>query len=194
MAKIYRGIQIKLNHKAVSLRKCPYDHWLTDKAYLSAITVTNIYQSFTYKMAAEINWHNYGAKLRHCHPVCTSRVGCGPSGPCNDGDHFVEIFLQNCSLSIALTSADQKPQKSLKRWQAYYSSIITLPECQRDKLWQISQTFGGRERGVDSARRGGVENAISHWQGQSRYDTRCYINVRSKANMSQLNIPHGTDN
>ena len=106
-------------------------------------------------MAAEFNWHNYGAKLRHCHPVCTSRGGCGPSGPCNDGDHFVEIFLQNCSLSIALTSADQKPQKSLKRWQAYYSSIITLPECQRDKLWQISQTFGGRERGVDSARREG---------------------------------------
>ena len=27
-----------------------------------------------------------------------------------------------------------------------------------------------------------------------RYDTRCYFNVRSKANMSQLNLPHGTDN
>ena len=26
-----------------------------------------------------------------------------------------------------------------------------------------------------------------------RYDTRCYFNVRSKANMSQLNPPHGTD-
>ena len=26
-----------------------------------------------------------------------------------------------------------------------------------------------------------------------RYDTRCYFNVRSKVNMSQL-IPHGTDN
>ena len=26
-----------------------------------------------------------------------------------------------------------------------------------------------------------------------RYDTRCYFNVR-KANMSQLNLPHGTDN
>jgi len=25
-------------------------------------------------------------------------------------------------------------------------------------------------------------------------DTRCYFNVRSKANMSQLNLPHGTDN
>ena len=28
---------------------------ITNKAYLSAITVTNIIQSFTYKMAAKIN-------------------------------------------------------------------------------------------------------------------------------------------
>jgi len=27
-----------------------------------------------------------------------------------------------------------------------------------------------------------------------RYDTRCYFNVRSKADTSQLNLPHGTDN
>ena len=27
-----------------------------------------------------------------------------------------------------------------------------------------------------------------------RYDIRCYINVHSKANISQLNLPHGTDN
>ena len=26
------------------------------------------------------------------------------------------------------------------------------------------------------------------------YDTRCYFNVRSKANMSRLNLPHGNDN
>jgi len=31
-------------------------------------------------------------------------------------------------------------------------------------------------------------------QGNIGYDTRCYINVRSKANMSQLNLPHGADN
>jgi len=55
--------------ESVSLRKCPYDHWLTNKAYLSAITVTNIYQSFTYKMATEIDRHRYGTKLRHCHPM-----------------------------------------------------------------------------------------------------------------------------
>ena len=27
-----------------------------------------------------------------------------------------------------------------------------------------------------------------------RYDTRYYFNVRSKADISQLNLPHGTDN
>ena len=26
-----------------------------------------------------------------------------------------------------------------------------------------------------------------------RYDTRCYFNVRSKADMSQLNLPHGNN-
>ena len=27
-----------------------------------------------------------------------------------------------------------------------------------------------------------------------RYDTRCYFNVRSKADMSQLNLPRGNNN
>ena len=27
-----------------------------------------------------------------------------------------------------------------------------------------------------------------------RYDTRCWFNVRSKADMNQPNLPHGTDN
>ena len=38
----------------------------------------------------------------------------------------------------------------------------------------------------------------SNWTLKSphtiRYDTRCYFNVRSKADISQLNLPHGTDN
>ena len=29
---------------------------------------------------------------------------------------------------------------------------------------------------------------------EKEYDTRCYYPVRSKADMSQLNLPHGTDN
>jgi len=46
-----------------------------------------------------------------------------------------------------------------------------------------------------------VHGASSHWEDYAvrqlhtiRYDTRCYFNVRSKANISQLNLPHGTDN
>jgi len=27
-----------------------------------------------------------------------------------------------------------------------------------------------------------------------RYDTRCYFDVRSKADMNRLNLPHGDDN
>ena len=30
--------------------------------------------------------------------------------------------------------------------------------------------------------------------GIYNYDTRCYFNVRSKADMSQLNLPHETNN
>jgi len=30
--------------------------------------------------------------------------------------------------------------------------------------------------------------------GTIRYDTRCYFNVRSKADMSPLNLPHGNNN
>jgi len=42
--------------------------------YLSAITVSNISLSFTYKMAAKVNWHRYGTKLRHCHPMYSSHL------------------------------------------------------------------------------------------------------------------------
>ena len=42
MANIYRVIQVKLNQLVLG----PYNHWFTNKAHLSAITVTNIYQSF----------------------------------------------------------------------------------------------------------------------------------------------------
>jgi len=34
----------------------------------------------------------------------------------------------------------------------------------------------------------------SKFAGMIRYYTRCYFNVRSKADISQLNLPHGNDN
>jgi len=42
---------------------------------------------------------------------------------------------------------------------------------------------------------GSLDSRVTGSLGHTiRYDTRCYFNVRSKANMSQLNLPHGTDN
>jgi len=52
------------NIESVSLRKCLYDNWVT-KAYLSAITVTNISQSFFIQDGGR-NQLAYGTKLRHC--------------------------------------------------------------------------------------------------------------------------------
>jgi len=43
-------------------------------------------------------------------------------------------------------------------------------------------------------RRRTAQRAVSVKILSIRYDTRCYFNVRSKANMSQLNLPHGTKN
>ena len=106
--------------ESVILRKCPYDHWLTNKAYLSTITVRNISQSFTYKMAAKINWHRYGTKWRHCHPMylapwLTSKTGplhglkastvmplrCGMprrSQRNNNVSHFSQKMTHTCSI------------------------------------------------------------------------------------------------
>jgi len=50
-----------------------------------------------------------------------------------------------------------------------------------------------------------IRSSMQNWQNGAfysflgrgraiRYDTRCYFNVRSKADISQLNLPHGTDN
>ena len=40
--------------------KCLYNHYLANTAYFSAITVKNVYESFTYTMATKTSWHrNY---------------------------------------------------------------------------------------------------------------------------------------
>jgi len=44
------------------------------------------------------------------------------------------------------------------------------------------------------ARRPGDIDQLLHCASSVRYDTRCYFNVRSKADMSRLNLPHGDDN
>jgi len=68
------------------------------------------------------------------------------------------------------------------RMLAYYGHTMRKQESCLEK--QIMQ-------GTMLGARGEEDHA---WPGWTRYDTRCYFNVRSKANISQLNPQHGTDN
>jgi len=51
---------------------------------------------------------------------------------------------------------------------------------------------------VSRQRRDCADTEADFWHSADnysmRYDTRCYFNVRSKADTNQLNVPHGTDN
>ena len=66
-----------------------------------------------------------------------------------------------------------------------------------------SMQFGGNQRrrrldantsSCDCARWSRAADIDRPRSSLNRYDTRCYFNVRSKADISQLNLPHGTDN
>ena len=60
--------------------------------------------------------------------------------------------------------------------------------CEQAKLWPYLLTANSSWPNFDSI----GNNTL--YISPIRYDTRCYSNVRSKADMSQLNLPQGTDN
>jgi len=112
------------SHKteSVSLRKCLYDHWLTNKVYLSAIIVTSIFQSFTCKMAAKTSWHGYGTKLRHCHCMYTrARYYC--EGGCRRGNFH---DTRTIDIVIALYCRPRIVSLSRKDVSATRRSIMTI--------------------------------------------------------------------
>ena len=68
--------------------------------------------------------------------------------------------------------------------------MVALHRLRELEFQQIAQLFLG-----------GIRLDHLHWSKHTRQpiitircDTRCYFNVRSKADISQLNLPHGTDN
>ena len=66
MENIYRVTQVKLNQlvKEMSTRSLNYQQSVF-KRYDSDKHCQSLYV----KMAAKINWHRYGTKLRHCRPM-----------------------------------------------------------------------------------------------------------------------------
>jgi len=58
------------------------------------------------------------------------------------------------------------------------------------RAWRLPLTASRPH--VDSIEVTGQNATLTHYD--TTRDTRCYFNVRSKADMSQLNLPHGTNN
>ena len=70
--------------------------------------------------------------------------------------------------------------------------FLTFSLCTHGKCHAIfASTTGRLETPITALYWISGENYLSITK---RYDTRCYFNVRSKADISQLNLPHGTDN
>ena len=115
--------------ESVTLRKCPCGHRLTNKLYLSAITVTNISQSFTYKMAAKINWHRYGTKYVTV-TLCILKVG----------NIYLTTVLQSACLSVCLSArVSQKPRVQAARKEKTFLRVqqTTLIIIWQPKVWLV---------------------------------------------------------
>jgi len=70
---------------SVSLLKVSICQYMpTNKAYLIDITLANISQSFTHKMAPKTSWQRYETKLSDCHPICITYR-------CRPGKETVEV-------------------------------------------------------------------------------------------------------
>ena len=87
---------------------------ITDLAYqqneLSAITVANISQSFTYKVAAKINCRGCGTKLRHCHPMYNRLIICNPNSCLN----YLLPPKRDTSVTSRLRAATPYPRSTLR--------------------------------------------------------------------------------
>ena len=112
------------SHKieSVSFQKCPHDHLLYNKVYLSSIIVTSIFQSFTYK---ETSWHTcrYGTKLRHSHPMYTQPglLG-GSSGLAQSVMLVIVVGLLLCLTQSTATSVAMNPAATLACGVKRYST------------------------------------------------------------------------
>ena len=68
-----------------------------------------------------------------------------------------------------------------------YNSFKNSVECWQRRNWSQSPLYSVRDGRT-------ARLSCDHVTHRLRYDTRCYFNVRSKIDTSQLNLQHGTNN
>jgi len=164
----------------VTLRKYPRDRWPTDKAYFSDSGVTNISQSFTHKWRwkpAGIDIERNCVTVAVCIGLCWAHWGKSQRPSiATDQRRFIASVANNllyahCSGQLILPANAPAGCVTIHchcHWTLGYLSGHSPPLPLYQKLKPCSHSV--------------------------RYDTRCYFNVRSEADISQLNLPHGTKN
>ena len=147
-------------------------------------------------------WSTVGA----CHRTSWPRT---PVGPWSCHILAVVHFTIDCVNSAVATVVTVKATVTGRRWVAFArSSSLTditrttasaplTPWSPRTVYCQTQHTSITRRPICALPQYASLE---TNGRGQCshvpcvRYDTRCYFNVHSKADISQLNLPHGTDN
>ena len=109
--------------------------------------------------------------------------------------NFYRQYIPNCAQIIAsITDLTRSRAAEIVKWENSQEwafneikhllssePFLKLPDLNKEFILQTDAS--NRSLGDVSSRNDTI-----------RYDTRCYFNVRSKADISQLNLPHGTDN
>jgi len=125
----------------------------TSKAYLSAITVTDIsHRDFTYMMSAKIKWARYGTKLRRCHPVyicvCCCSIqcwrACHRSWTSATVSWVSRLWRVWCSASRRVATARTRPSGSASRTTPKNSYRVSTLLCSRGLL-----LHQGRKKGTN---------------------------------------------
>jgi len=111
------------------------------------------------------------------------------------------MVMTHTHAEISQRSVDSKDRVETDGWTDT-TDCSTLPaNAVVNKLSRGEAICPRRSRQIYVRARTHPQSAQLWWPGLGaarlvtiRYDTRCYFNVHSKADMNRLNLPHGDDN
>ena len=160
---------------------------LCDRPRDGIVNRMRIERKYKYKHALTVKiMQNLMITFQNCTQL-TMWMTSGFSGIVNSLiEQKVLLISINQSINFYLLKMSRDTHKRLFNCEQDNMAETNTNSCPTNKLYY--------ERKRKTQR---VQNSLrwrAHTLYQVLYDTRCYFNVRSKADISQLNLPHGTDN
>ena len=106
--------------------------------------------------------------------------------------YFLCLHVRLLRLPESSTLTTRLPSHPLVWLLDLHFSFYTVPSNDLQLSW--APGLPSAKSGPNVHARSSVVAAVRRRHLTMRYDTRCYFNVRSKADMNRLNLPHGDDN